>query len=171
MSRPRVLGVSALLGGWLFADLLLGLTIVMLGAQAPPDDDPAAGAAPSPSPCATRLGGVKAKPAKLTFTVSAGASADRLAAQVAKAMRPHAATVRGRHAGMVLTFGAAGGAGPGERLAARVNKALAKTDPATFRTAAFRNFHDLSSPDGTVSLEIYFVSDGCPTSPRAQGTR
>ncbi|SFL07924.1 hypothetical protein SAMN05216275_15215 [Streptosporangium canum] len=36
MTPRRRTSTSTLLAGWLFADLLLGLTIIMLGAQAPP---------------------------------------------------------------------------------------------------------------------------------------
>ncbi|WP_037935716.1 hypothetical protein [Streptosporangium roseum] len=36
MTTRRRTSTSTLLAGWLFADLLLGLTIIMLGAQAPP---------------------------------------------------------------------------------------------------------------------------------------
>ncbi|MEV4242154.1 hypothetical protein AB0J63_01970 [Streptosporangium canum] len=53
MTTRRRTSTSTLLAGWLFADLLLGLTIIMLGAQAPPPSPvrPLAGAAqPPPDP-------------------------------------------------------------------------------------------------------------------------
>lgn len=161
---------SILLAGWLFADLLLGLTIIMLGAQAPPPvpAKPAAGEgttstspSPSPSPCFTRVAGVAVKPAKISFRVNPGASDAELRGAVRRELLKHRKRLAGRHAGMVLTFGANGGAGEGERLATRVNRAAGKEFPSIFRTAATRNFHDLSAPGGSISMEIYFVSGGC----------
>ncbi|MFD8555772.1 hypothetical protein ACFV1N_00595 [Streptosporangium canum] len=162
-----------LLAGWLFADLLLGLTIIMLGAQAPPPAPvkPLAGEStgaptPTPSPCATRIGGVRAKPVKISFRVSPSADANALAVQVKRKLLRYKKHLAGRHAGMVLTFGADGGAGEGVRLATRVNTALGTAYPKIFGTAATRNFHDLSAPSGSISMEIYFVSDGCAPTPK-----
>ncbi|MER6826995.1 hypothetical protein ABT352_13505 [Streptosporangium sp. NPDC000563] len=166
-----------LLAGWLFADLLLGLTIIMLGAQAPPPRPvvPVAGKgsgtptptpSPTPSPCATRIGGVGAKPTKITFRVNPGADDNALAAKVRRELLKHRKHLAGRHAGMVLTFGANGVAGEGVHLATRINTALRKTYPNIFRTAATRNFHDLSAPSGSISMEIYFVTDGCAPTPK-----
>lgn len=154
-----------LLVGWLFADLLLGLTIIMLGAQAPPPipATPVAGTGvptPTPSPCATRVGGVQAKPVKVSFQISPGAGDQVLTAQVKKKLLRYKKHLAGRQAGMVLTFGA-GGAGEGVRLATRVNAALGTAYPKIFGTAATRNFHDLSAAGGSISMEIYFVTNGC----------
>ncbi|WP_108724652.1 hypothetical protein, partial [Streptosporangium minutum] len=122
-------------------------------------------ATPTPSPCATRIGGVRAKPVKISFRVSPGTDDSALAVQVKRKLLRHKKHLAGRHAGMVLTFGADGGAGEGVRLATRVNTALGTAYPKIFGTAATRNFHDLSAPSGSISMEIYFVSDGCaPTS-------
>ncbi|TKK87523.1 hypothetical protein FDA94_16990 [Herbidospora galbida] len=155
-----------LLAGWLFADLLLGLTIIMLGAQAPPPvpAKPAAGKSspsPSPSPCSSRAAGVAAKPTKLSFRVNPGSSEPQLLGQVKRELRKHRKRLAGRNAGMVLTFGADGGAGDGVHLATRVNAAARKALPRVFERAATRNFHDLSAPSGSVSMEVYFVSGGC----------
>ncbi|WP_327045347.1 hypothetical protein OG320_27125 [Microbispora sp. NBC_01189] len=161
---------SLLLAGWLFADLLLGLTIIMLGAQAPPPlpAKPLAGkgsaspsASPSPSPCATRAAGVAAKPTKVSFRVNTGASDAELLGAVRRELLKHKKRLSGRHAGMVLTFGANGGAGEGVHLATRVNAAAGRAFPGIFQTAATRNFHDLAAPSGSISMEIYFVSGGC----------
>lgn len=158
-----------LLAGWLFADLLLGLTVTMLGAQAPPPVPEAgrgtASPTPSPSPCATRIAGVKARPLKLAFRVDPGASDGELLAVVRRELRGHRERLTGRRAGMVLTFGAAGGAGDGVHLAKRVNAAARRAYPRVFGTAATRNFHDLAAPRGSISMEIYFVSVGCSPTP------
>ncbi|MEV4242143.1 hypothetical protein AB0J63_01915 [Streptosporangium canum] len=176
-SRRRTPTTPILLAGWLFADLLLGLTIIMLGAQAPPPSParstagvstatPRPGSSPTPSPCATRIGGVRAEPTKISFRVTPGAGDSALTAQVRKKLLRHRKHLAGRHAGMVLTFGADGAAGDGVRLATRVNTALSKAYPNIFRTAATRNFHDLAAPSGSISMEIYFVTDGCSPAPK-----
>ncbi|WP_248965315.1 hypothetical protein [Sphaerisporangium perillae] len=170
MTRRRRPTTPILLAGWLFADLLLGLTIIMLGAQAPPPIPvrPRAGVStatptpsPSPSPCATRVGGVRAKPVEVSFRVNPGAGDGALIAQVKRSLLKHQDRLAGRHAGMVLTFGANGDAGNGVHLATRVNTAARKAYPKIFGTAATRNFHDLAAPSGSISMEIYFVTDGC----------
>ncbi|GIH67757.1 hypothetical protein [Sphaerimonospora thailandensis] len=171
-------GSVTLLAGWLFADLLLGLTIIMLGAQAPPPvpakpvagkgtATPSPSPSPSPSPCARQITGVSAKPVKVSFRVSPGASDAEMIARVKRELRKHKKHLAGRHAGMVLTFGANGGAGDGVHLATRVNAAARKGFPGIFQTAATRNFHDLAAPSGSISMEIYFVSDSCSPTPES----
>ncbi|MER6178223.1 hypothetical protein [Streptosporangium sp. NPDC001681] len=240
------------MAGWLFADLLLGLTIIMLGAQAPPPSptDPVTDTArfqpdsfqplpdstrppsqepsteeppseglpnkeplaeepsaekpprkkapeketserahrpeepaeqkspvkekpgPSPSPCTGLVGGVRAKPVTLSFRVTPGAADGVLAAQVRQELRRHKGNLAGRRVGMVLTFGSDsdGGASGGVQLATRVNTAIRETYPRIFGTAVTRNFHDLSAPSGSISMEIYFVTHGCSaTSPGTPG--
>ncbi|MCT9934544.1 hypothetical protein N5079_30495 [Planotetraspora sp. A-T 1434] len=94
-----------------------------------------------------------------------GASDAALVRQVKTELRKHKSRLAGRHAGMVLTFGASGGAGDGVRLASRVNHAISTAYPSIFGTAATRNFHDLAAPAGSISMEVYFVTSGCaPTS-------
>lgn len=176
--KPSATGITAplLLAGWLFADLLLGLTIIMLGAQAPPprpagaqgkasaSPSPSGSVSPSPTPtaCPTRIAGVGAKPVKIKFSVNPGASDADLTRQVKSELRKHRKQLAGRHAGMVLTFGADGGTGAGVRLATRVNGAISRAYPSIFGRAATRNFHDLAAPPGSISMEIYFVTSGCP---------
>ncbi len=78
-----------LLAGWLFADLLLGLMIIMLGAQAPPHipaktlaGEETTSPSPSASPCATRTAGVAAKATKISFRVRPSAADRELLGQV-----------------------------------------------------------------------------------------
>jgi hypothetical protein len=160
--------LTVLLGGWLFADMLLGLTIIMLGAEAPPPvaAKPSTGPSPSNGPCAEKIGGVKSKPTKARFTVALGVSGAVLVAQVKKGLRRQASGFAGKRAGMVLTFGAEGSGGQGVALASRVNEALRKAYPPVFAAAATRNFHDLSASAGSVSMEIYFINDGCASQER-----
>jgi hypothetical protein len=157
------------LAGWLFADLLLGLTIIMLGAQAaspaspklPSDPAASPSASPSSSGCTVRLAGVGSKPMKISFRVETSARGRELVTQVKTALRAHKRRLAGRHAGMVLTFGANGATGDGVQLAGRVNEAARRAYPGVFKAAATRNFHDLAAPSGSISMEIYFVTEGC----------
>ena len=254
MTARRRTSTTTLMAGWLFADLLLGLTIIMLGAQAPPASpgesvadtarfqpdfqpspdfvrspaekpltdglpakEPLAGESsaegppekkapegetsenehqpaepaepadrrrarsrrkpekrvpprpgPSPSPCTGLVGGVRAKPVTLSFQVTPGAADGVLTAQVRQELRRHTDSLAGQRVGMVLTFGSDsdGGARGGVRLATQVNTAIRETYPRIFGTAVTRNFHDLSAPNGSISMEIYFVTHGCAsTSP------
>ncbi|MFD0886843.1 hypothetical protein ACFQ08_20030, partial [Streptosporangium algeriense] len=116
---------------------------------------------PSPSPCVSRLGDVQAKPITISFQLSPGMGDEALAAQVRQELLRHRDQLAGRHAGMVLTFGADGGAGNGVRLATRVNTAIRETYPRIFGAAVTRNFHDLAAPPGSISMEIYLMTYGC----------
>ncbi|MFI6630765.1 hypothetical protein ACIBI7_17995 [Nonomuraea fuscirosea] len=168
--KPRRGSMSLIaLAGWLFADLLLGLTIIMLGAQAAepasPEPSPRPTASPSASPgaskCAARAAGVGSRPLKISFRVDPAARNRELVTQVKTALRAHKRRLAGRHAGMVLTFGANGATGQGVQLAGRVNEAARHAYPSIFKAAATRNFHDLAAPGGSISMEIYFVTEGC----------
>ncbi|GHH70016.1 hypothetical protein GCM10017673_21230 [Streptosporangium violaceochromogenes] len=228
MTARRRPPTSPLLAGWLFADLLLGVTIVMLGAQAPPpsptgpqadiaqplprtvqtmpaithplpqatrsspekkpaapkkghpeketgergsgksgkDDSRGEGptsARPSPSaapsPCV--MADVQAKPITISFRTAPGVGDAALSAQVRQELLKHRDRLAGKHAGMVLTFGADGGSGTGVLLATRVNTAIRQAYPRIFGTAVTRNFHDLDAPSGSISMEIYLMTYGC----------
>lgn len=232
MTARRRPPASPLLAGWLFADLLLGVTIIMLGAQAPlpphagppadvvqplpetvqtmpaitqplpqatrssPEKNPASpkksrseketgeknsgksgkedsrekGPAPArpspsaaPSPCV--MADVQAKPITISFRIAPGVGDAALSAQVRQELLKHRDRLAGKHAGMVLTFGADGGAGNGVLLATRVNTAIRQAYPRIFGTAVTRNFHDLAAPSGSISMEIYLMTYGCSPDP------
>ncbi|MGJ6960640.1 hypothetical protein ACSDR0_01940 [Streptosporangium sp. G11] len=225
MTARRRTSASPLMAGWLSANLLLGLMIIMLGTQAPLPS-PASPASPAeavadttrlrpdtvrsltettrppaekpqtekppaeessrkerkktekspaeesparfrllPSPCTDLVGGVRAEPTTLSFRVAPGTGDGVLAAQVRQELRGHGGRLAGRRAGMVLTFGTGDGAGEGVRLATRVNAAIREAYPRVFGTAVTRNFHDLAAPNGSISMEIYFVTHGCSPAP------
>ncbi|MFF4414889.1 hypothetical protein ACFYY8_20375 [Streptosporangium sp. NPDC001559] len=116
---------------------------------------------PTPSPCVSRLGDVQAKPITISFQLSPGMGDEALAVQVRQELLRHRDQLAGRHAGMVLTFGADGGADNGVRLATRVNTAIRETYPRIFGAAVTRNFHDLAAPPGSISMEIYLMTYSC----------
>lgn len=131
------------------------------GASAPTKPRPSRKPAPSPSPCVSRLGDVQAKPITISFQLSPGMGDEALAVQVRQELLRHRDQLAGRHAGMVLTFGADGGGGNGVRLATRVNAAIRETYPRIFGAAVTRNFHDLAAPPGSISMEVYLMTYGC----------
>ncbi|MER5620196.1 hypothetical protein ABT061_04045 [Streptosporangium sp. NPDC002544] len=140
--------------------------------KSPVKEDPGEKPGPSPSSCTGLVGGVRAKPVTLSFRVTPGAGDGVLAAQVRQELRRHQDRLAGRRVGMLLTFGSDsnGGARGGVQLATRVNTAIRETYPRIFGTAVTRNFHDLSAPSGSISMEIYFVTHGCSaTSPGTPG--
>ncbi|MEV4092104.1 hypothetical protein [Streptosporangium saharense] len=116
---------------------------------------------PAPSPCVSRLGDIQAKPITISFQLSPGMGDEALAVQVRQELLRHRDQLAGRHAGMVLTFGADGGGGNGVRLATRVNAAIRETYPRIFGAAVTRNFHDLAAPPGSISMEVYLMTYGC----------
>ncbi|GAA3407311.1 hypothetical protein [Streptosporangium vulgare] len=135
-----------------------------------PGGERSARSRPLPSPCADLVGGVRAEPTTISFRVVPGTGDGALSAQVRQELRKYGERLTGRRVGMVLTFGTGDGAGAGVRLATRVNAALREAYPRVFGTAVTRNFHDLAAPNGSISMEIYFVTRGCsPASTRSTG--
>ncbi|MER7127553.1 hypothetical protein [Streptosporangium saharense] len=136
-------------------------TVRPLPTPSPTPDRPSPRARPRPSPCVSRLGDVQAKPITISFQLSPGMRDEALAVQVRQELLRHRDQLAGRHAGMVLTFGADGGGGNGVRLATRVNAAIRETYPRIFGAAVTRNFHDLAAPPGSISMEVYLMTYGC----------
>ncbi|MGW0843754.1 hypothetical protein ACWD26_27150 [Streptomyces sp. NPDC002787] len=153
--RRRGVGV-VVLAGWLFADLLLVLTLVSmadrpdpLAARPEPSASPSPTASPSPSPSPTGPQGVARTPRE--FKVR-GTDTDDLEAQI----RSRTAKWPGRTAALVLTFG--GGPG-GTEYAHRVNGLLAEARPEMFgERMATDDFHDLGEPVGTAVVRVYFYT-------------
>ncbi|MDX3542809.1 hypothetical protein PV729_02495 [Streptomyces europaeiscabiei] len=151
--RRRGVGV-VVLAGWLFADLLLVLTLVSmadrpdpLAARLEPSAGPSPTASPSPSPTGPQ--GVARTPSE--FKVR-GTDADDLEAQI----RSRTAKWKGRTAALVLTFG--GGQG-GTEYAHRVNGLLAEARPEMFgERMATDDFHDLGESAGTAVVRVYFYT-------------
>jgi len=170
--------------GWLFADLLLVLSIVTLGAATVPDDVPMAelqavpvgvvqpappsrSPFPGPSPRATpaptstptplRAKGIDRTPTKLRFAVTTGRLVARDARELRRVRRVLAAgtaRLRGRRAALVLTFGCDPDSRIGSTMSATVNSQLRAVDADLFGDTVTRSFMD-DSCSGTVRMEIY----------------
>jgi hypothetical protein len=145
--------------GWLFADLLAALVLILLGTgiSQPHKPAPVASATipppkPAPPPSTTRVG-VSVSP--VTVEVS-------LPADVAD-VRNQLAGVRGRllghRAGIVLTFGA-GDESTGPMLADRVNKLLRQAYPSVFDGAVMRDFFGPQPAGQSAGVEIYLFTSG-----------
>jgi hypothetical protein len=152
--RPRRrLGPFAL-AGWLFADLLLVLALVMMGDHADPlaykrpTSRPSASPTPSPKPTGPR------SVAKTRFTFHVSGSHD--AALIRQIRR--ATSSRGtRQAAFVLTFG---GTREGTVYAHRINKLLPRARPAMFdRDTATEDFLDLNAAADTAKVWVYFYTE------------
>ena len=146
------------LAGWLFADLLLVLTLMSMGDRpdplaATPSPSPSASrsasASPSPSPSETGPRAVEQKPVK--FRVSGG-DEEELVEQI----RQRTSRWEGREAALVLTFG---GSANGTQYAHRVNGLLHKARSGMFTAGtATEDFHDLGSRPSTAELWVYFYT-------------
>lgn len=164
MSRPPRLArrppgrlSTVLLAGWLFADLLLVLTVVSLSDQpdplaAAPSPTPSPASSPSPSPSPAGPRSVEKAPVKVRVD---GDTRTELVGQLKKETGRWAR----REAALVLTFG---GSSSGTRYAHRVNSLLGRARPGMFtKDTATEDFHALSEPADTAELWVYFY-----TSPR-----
>jgi hypothetical protein len=174
--RARRIGLVPLVG-WLFADLLLVLTLVSLGGQG----DPLAADRRGPSPSATGSplptgSGPSSRPtpngptpngpapsrptpsgpravekASVKFTVHGTDPAD-LVDQIRRATESY----RRRQAALVLTFG---GGSTGEEYASKVNGLLAGARPGLFPPGtATRDYLNLSGQSRTAKLEVFFYT-------------
>ncbi|MFC4051929.1 hypothetical protein ACFOY4_19755 [Actinomadura syzygii] len=136
------------IAGWLFADLLLAFAIVVLGTQDPP---PRPVAQPSPPPRqALERGFVKVTLSVDPDDARAGRQGAVEALRRAIQAKPR---LRGRKAGIVLTFGAQNNGG--EAFARDVNHLLERADGTLFANVATRDFQLLGASGGEVMLNIY----------------
>jgi hypothetical protein len=150
--------------GWLFADLLLGVVIVVLGAYALLDATPGTTPSPAASDSTTGTGssvpGVSQRPYVVDVPVDTAAllrgdpnEEKRLAAVLTK----RTDAIRRRHAGIVLTFGYDPNIARGQRLAGAVNRVLESARPKVLEGAATRDLANVSGRD-RVRIEIYLFT-------------
>lgn len=138
------------IAGWLFADLLLAFAIVVLGTQEPP---PRPVANPSPSP--TPRQALERRFVKVTLAIDPddARKGSRSAVETLRRAIHAKPVLRGRKAGIVLTFGAQNNGG--EAFAHDVNKLLERADGTLFADVATRDFQLLGASGGKVMLNIY----------------
>jgi hypothetical protein len=151
--------------GWLFADLMFALAMAFLVAttigQPPIPSHPRPSPTPTPSATATPKPVLELKPLRIHATVNwQGLLSGSERAQAALQRRVQSvATLHGRRAGLVLTFGGASGDGPGEAvaIARKVDSALQALGRRrfVFSGTVFRPFLSLGAPPSQVEIDIY----------------
>ncbi|WP_155340249.1 hypothetical protein [Acrocarpospora corrugata] len=140
------------IAGWLFADLLLAFSIVVLGTQEPPPlpvVEPTV--SPSLNPKPTRLA-LERRYIKVSLRVDPRKGSRSAIGALRRAIKSHP-ELKDRTAGIVLTFGAV--VSGGEDFAKSVNKLLPRVDRELFRDVATRDFQLIGGTDGAVELQIY----------------
>ncbi|MCD9153116.1 hypothetical protein [Aeromicrobium duanguangcaii] len=147
------------LAGWVFADMLLVLFLIGLGtavAVDPPE--------PEPEPEPVMIVGMKTDPISISIAVPADGLVAGAADAKAKAQKAVAKAIRrydknGNEAALVLIFGGAETAGPGQEVAKALRPRLTKASPDLFpRKAPSRFFWDGSLPYGKVRLEVFLFA-------------
>lgn len=171
---------TVLLAGWLFADLALGLVVILLATAtdfpvaAAPSADPApsptldASPAPSPSPTPVAEVGVEQEPVE--FRVESDADAllsgdtseiDDVADAIRRRLAPY--EQEDRRAAFVLTFGGHTEPGQGTALARAANEILLDVAPGVMESAAMRDFWratgSAGAATGTLLFEVYLFVD------------
>ncbi|MFC4502698.1 MULTISPECIES: hypothetical protein [Streptomyces] len=177
MRGPRGLSLGQA-SGWLFADLLLMLVIVVLGGQVsdlgdeptpPPTPSP-----PTPSPTPTRTAPPGLDPHSESVTVRnvdvdgvLGREPEALA-YVTREVRRQTERFEGRHAALVLVWGAAASCrdcrdivlSRSQRLADEIAPRVHTYAPAFFPQndpKLIRPYHDGGGARNTIRLELFFV--------------
>jgi hypothetical protein len=175
LGRDRDEGLWSL-AGWVFADSLLALAVVFLATQKgavpvevvspPPTTEP-----PRPSAVDSRYicFRVVANPDLLTAAASPAPEDElgRIAQQVQSRLAEP--DLKGRRAGIVLTFGVANSPGPGTARADAFDQAILPRFPGAFRqpdsslvvSRAFWGGNPTQAhPDGSIEVNIYPVIEG-----------
>jgi hypothetical protein len=165
-----------LLAGWLFADLLLALVVILLGTMTAPPISPSAGAEPSPSPSSssgssatpspeptpspsnTEPPGIERTPEIVEVPVNTAALLANSAAERARLGREvirRTQDFNGRQAGIVLIWGCNSDISLGVAMAERTAPVLRRSRPVMFSGAATRKLGDRGCAN-EVRLEIFY---------------
>lgn len=160
MSRPRkrartVQNTAVLMAGWLFADLMLVLFMVGLGAQptaysAQPTSTPTATATPTKKPTSTRQPVLSKTPVKIKVRTS-----KNLAKQLNAGLKKH--HLSADQAGMVLAWGDHEVISQGQEAARHVTDQLPRIDKQFFGKATMRVLWSGAGQADLVTLEIYVL--------------
>lgn len=158
------------LAGWLFADLLLALVVVLLGsmaaapqgAEAQPTSSPSASATPSPSPSpspdASEPPGIEQRPETLEIAVNTGAllaGSEAEEARLGRRIRDLTQPFNGRRAGIVLLWGYNPNLSIGVDMSEATKPIMRKWRRLMFADAATKQLGNTSGSN-RVKLEIYY---------------
>ncbi len=156
--RPRVSSDPVVAVGWIFADLLLGLVVVLLASQVIMPKKPVADT-PKPSPSVKTLATMEKKPDSVVLSVNAGGLLSNnkgAVKQLRRSIRDKTADLRKqkREAAMVLIWGWAPNTGVGTSIASKVESNLEVGTGKLFAKSRKRPLWQ-NGPEGRVELEIY----------------
>ncbi|MFD9077473.1 hypothetical protein ACFQ7B_01520 [Streptomyces erythrochromogenes] len=184
MSRDSGRPAGTYLAGWLFADLLLVIVLVVLGSEVPaaaPDPrpsptataapDPSHSSSPSPAPSDTaRPGGLDPVTASVGVRLDPDALIAGRPSETAELTRQVTEEIKryeGRTAAFVMVFGTvrSGGAvdtGRSDAYATAVARQLPQAAPRFFPPYSekiIRGYHDSGQaiPSGTARIELFFL--------------
>lgn len=153
--------------GWLFADLFVALAMAFLVANTvgtiPP---PAIHVAPTPTPTLSPTPipprALDLKPISVTVHVNPSALLAGNPQEVASIEQQVLAVpqLRGRSAGLALTFGGASGVNPaiGRQVAVKVDNDVLHAlgvEGYVFQNTVYREFFNLDLPPSTVTIDVY----------------
>lgn len=172
---------TTLLSGWLFADLLLGLTMIFLVAAPPnkitpprptptptatvtptwtPVPPPTATSTPTPPPTATPT--IIPSPTPVVLEQESEEiylTNDNDKEKIRVQLRPQLQPYQGRRAGFVLIFGFSSNPSTAKSLAVRVDEILGEAEfESIFKGSTRRPYIDLGNERsaGTIKIEIFF---------------
>ncbi len=159
-NKYQLLPGGASTAGWIFADMLLIIMIIGLGAQVTQAADPDEGkVAKEPKGPVV----MQEKPVKhnVNFDADAllagGAAAKKESAQVRKQIRIKTQELKGKKAAMVMVWGRAPEVGRGTSIADAVAKQLKPSNPKVFSDVVPRPLWT-GGREGVAELEIYVLS-------------
>lgn len=169
MARRRIEPASPLfLAGWLFADLLLALAVILLGTMAAPPtasesqprSTPSATPTPTPSPSPTTSTpvGIDPNPFVVEIEVNTAALLARQPAErarVGREIRELTQPSNGRRAGLVLLWGYNPNLSTGIQLAERTKPIMLTYRPVMFTGTATKELGNVGGSN-KVKLEIYY---------------
>ncbi len=159
-SKYQLLPGGASTAGWIFADMLLVIMIIALGAQVTKAADPDEGKVPK-EPKGPVVMQEKAIKHNVSFDADAllggGAAAKREATKVRQQIRAKTQNLKGKKAAMVMVWGRAPEVGRGTSIANTVAKQLKPSNPRVFSDVVPRPLWTGGS-EGVAELEIYVLS-------------
>lgn len=166
--NPRTMRDMTILGGWLFADLLLALVVIFMAAQ-PAFPKVVPTPTPTPTPTATpSLPIAQLEQHYHRFPVHVDRTAflnnDPAAVNSVKQQIVSQSFLQGRSAGLIVAFGTASADCAGERAYAVAQKVynlvhqLGQTDPAFQKTVAYDTLCNLGSDVNMITVDIFLFA-------------
>lgn len=149
--------------GWLFADLMFALAMVFLVATTVGQPVSAVGPSesPSPTPKPTFQKGLESRPIKMVMKVDAEGllSGERPAKTALKRKVRANKELKGRQAGLVMSFGA--GQAEGTEIADKANAVLRELgdEGFVFHDTVYKPYIDFDASSNMLTLDVYLLKE------------